>query len=148
LQAQLKARAGRGRGTVITPHPLEAARLLGRDTAEVQARRLAAANDLAQRFGCVAVLKGSGSITAAPGQLPFINFSGNAKLATAGTGDVLAGMIAARMARGEDVFSAAHQAVQSHGERADRWPDELAFTASRLARSNDGPNPRTKASCL
>ncbi len=148
LQAQLKARAGRGRRTVITPHPLEAARLLGRDTAEVQSRRIAAANELAQRFGCVAVLKGSGSITAAPGQLPVINFSGNAKLATAGTGDVLAGMIAARLARGEDVFSAAHQAVQSHGERADRWPDEVALTASRLARSNDGPYPRTKASCL
>jgi hydroxyethylthiazole kinase-like uncharacterized protein yjeF len=146
LQAQLKARARRGRETVITPHPLEAARLLGRDTVDVQANRIAAANELAQRFGCVAVLKGSGSITAAPGRVPVINFSGNAKLATAGTGDVLAGMIAARLARGENVFSAAQQAVQSHGDHADRWPDDLELTASRLARCGAIPKITTKAS--
>ncbi|MDB5942774.1 MAG: hypothetical protein JWQ13_2340 [Ramlibacter sp.] len=135
LQRQLKARAGReGRSTVITPHPLEAARLLGRGTADVQADRLAAATELAQRFSCVAVLKGSGSITAAPGELPVVNFSGNAKLASAGTGDVLAGMIAARLAHGTPAFAAAHEAVHAHAACADGWPEGLPLTASELAR--------------
>jgi hydroxyethylthiazole kinase-like uncharacterized protein yjeF len=135
LQSQLTARAARsGRATVITPHPLEAARLLGRGTADVQANRLAAANELARRFSCVAVLKGSGTVTAAPGELPVINFTGNARLATAGTGDVLAGMIAARLAQGIPAFAAAHEAVHAHGACADHWPDGLPLTASELAR--------------
>ncbi len=135
LQAQLKARAGRGgRATVITPHPLEAARLLGRSTADVQANRLAVAAELAQRFSCVALLKGSGSITAAPGAVPVINFSGSAKLATAGTGDVLAGMIAARLAQGQDAMDAASDAAHAHGACADRWPEGRPLSASELAR--------------
>ena len=136
LQAQLTARAGRnGRSTVITPHPLEAARLLRCGSDEVQGDRLAAAKQLADRFRCVTVLKGSGSITAQSGQLPVVNFSGNARLASAGTGDVLAGMIAARLARGATAFEAASQAVFHHGLAADRWPPDRALTASRLALS-------------
>ncbi|MDB5945145.1 MAG: hypothetical protein JWQ33_171 [Ramlibacter sp.] len=135
LQAQLKARSARSdRATVITPHPLEAARLLACSSAQVQADRLAAASDLADRFRCVAVLKGSGSITAEPGRPPVINFTGNAKLATAGTGDVLAGMIAARMAQGVLAFDAASQSVQVHGQAADHWPAGQALTALALAR--------------
>ncbi len=98
LQTQLAARHHRGYATVLTPHPLEAARLAGTSTQEVQADRLAAARQLAQRFQCVVVLKGSGTVIAAPGQASAINSSGNALLATAGTGDVLAGMLGARMA--------------------------------------------------
>jgi hydroxyethylthiazole kinase-like uncharacterized protein yjeF len=135
LQLQLKTRAGRsGWATILTPHPLEAARLLGRPTARVQADRLAAANELAQRFLCVAVLKGSGSIVATPGELPVINSTGNARLATAGTGDVLAGMIAARLASGLPAFAAAQQAVHAHGAVADHWPAGEPLTASGLAR--------------
>ncbi|MFC5497539.1 NAD(P)H-hydrate dehydratase [Caenimonas terrae] len=134
LQLQLKARAGRGRATVITPHPLEAARLLGSSAAQVQADRLAAARELAQRFSCVAVLKGSGSITAGPGEVPLVNFTGNARLATAGTGDVLAGMVAARLAQGRDAMRAASEAVHAHGACADRWPDGEPLTAGELAR--------------
>ena len=136
LQAQLKARAGRsGRCTVITPHPLEAARLLGRSAAAIQASRMTAASELAQRFSCVAVLKGSGTITAAPDAVPVINFSGNARLATAGTGDVLAGMIAARLAQGQDALHAASEAVHAHGAIADRWPAGQPLTAAGLARA-------------
>ena len=62
-------------------------------TAEVQADRLRSARALAERFGCVVLLKGSGSVIAAPGRVPHINPTGNAALATAGTGDVLAGWI-------------------------------------------------------
>ena len=98
LQQLLKARQGRQRATVLTPHPLEAARLLGHSSAAVQGDRLAAAQQLCQRFACTVVLKGSGTVLAAPGELAAINATGNARLATAGTGDVLAGMIGAELA--------------------------------------------------
>ncbi|HWH81844.1 MAG TPA: NAD(P)H-hydrate epimerase, partial [Burkholderiaceae bacterium] len=78
LATLLRARAARGRATVLTPHPLEAARLLGIATADVQADRLHAAAALAARFECSVVLKGSGSVIAAPGATPRINATGNA----------------------------------------------------------------------
>ncbi|MFO1339429.1 MAG: NAD(P)H-hydrate dehydratase [Burkholderiaceae bacterium] len=93
LAGQLQARGRRGAATVLTPHPLEAARLLGCDTASLQADRCGAAQRLADRFVAVVVLKGSGSVIAAPGAVPLINPTGNARLASAGTGDVLAGWI-------------------------------------------------------
>ena len=134
LQALLQARGRRGdRSTVLTPHPLEAARLLGVDTGRVQADRLATSRDLAQRFACVAVLKGSGTVIAPSQGTPLINPTGNARLATAGTGDVLAGMIAARLAGGESAVQAAGAAVYLHGQAADRWPTGAALTASALA---------------
>lgn len=103
LQALLTARAQRaGHCTVLTPHPLEAARLLGCDAGAVQADRLHAASQLAQRFAACVLLKGSGTVIAAPGQVPRINPTGNARLAIAGTGDVLAGLIAARLAQRPD----------------------------------------------
>jgi hydroxyethylthiazole kinase-like uncharacterized protein yjeF len=135
LQALLQARGRRARATVITPHPLEAARLLGRSAKDVQSDRLKAAQELAQRFGCVAVLKGSGTITCAPGHAPHVNPTGNARLATAGTGDVLAGLVAARLASAGDAFDAASGAVFDHGRAADLWPAGEPLTAGRLARS-------------
>jgi hydroxyethylthiazole kinase-like uncharacterized protein yjeF len=134
LQDLLAARGRRGRPTVLTPHPLEAARLLGTHTLDVQANRLLAAQRLADRFGCVAVLKGSGTLIAAPGQLPCINPTGNARLATGGTGDVLAGMIGARLAGDGSAWDAACHAVYLHGSLADHWPPASTLTASELAR--------------
>ena len=93
LSAQLESRGRRGSPTVLTPHPLEAARLLGIGSSELQAKRIDAAERLARRFGAVVLLKGSGSVVAAPGQVPSINPTGNARLASAGTGDVLAGWL-------------------------------------------------------
>ena len=91
LQALVRARpAG---STLITPHPLEAARLLARKTSAVQADRLAAARELADKLGCSVVLKGSGSVVASPAERPAINPSGGPALATAGSGDVLAGWL-------------------------------------------------------
>ena len=143
LQSQLEQRSKRpGLSTVITPHPLEAARLLACSTAAIQSDRLAAASDLALRFGCVAVLKGSGTVTAAPHRLAVVNFTGNASLATAGTGDVLAGMIAARLASGQDALRAASEAVHLHGAIADRWPEGRPLTASGLARQHLDPGSR------
>lgn len=127
--------ARRQRPTVLTPHPLEAARLLDCSTAAVQADRLAAAQTLADRLGAVVVLKGSGTVIAAPGRAPTINPTGNARLATAGTGDVLAGLVAAELAAGTPAWEAACHAVFRHGALADAWPADRALTASALARS-------------
>jgi ADP-dependent NAD(P)H-hydrate dehydratase / NAD(P)H-hydrate epimerase len=144
LQTLLKARHSRGSSTVLTPHPLEAARLLGRTAAQVQASRLTAAQELAARFQCVVLLKGSGTVIAAPGQVPAINSTGNALLATPGTGDVLAGMVGAGLAGGTQggddalqvAFNAACRAVFAHGEISDQWALDkpgVALTASLLA---------------
>lgn len=134
LRTLLVARAGRGYATVLTPHPLEAARLLKVGTAEVQADRRRAAQTLATQMNCVVLLKGSGSVIAAPGRTPVINHSGNAWLATAGTGDVLAGAVGAALARGLDAWTAAAQSCFRHGQVADQWPgNEASLTASRLA---------------
>ena len=137
LQTQLRARHDRGYATVLTPHPLEAARLLQCSVQAVQADRLSAAQTLANNFGCVVVLKGSGSVIAAPGQTPRINHSGNAMLATAGTGDVLAGMVGAALALGDTAWEAASRAVFRHGAVADFWTVQhpgQTLTASALAR--------------
>ncbi len=145
LQTQLRARAKRGWRTVLTPHPLEAARLLGITSAEIQGDRLAAARQLAREFECTVVLKGSGTVIAAADRIPFINPTGNARLATAGTGDVLAGAIGAGLAGGASEFQAACEAVYLHGQCADDWPAGKALTASMLARSlrpaSTGPQP-------
>lgn len=133
LQQLLLARANREQQTVLTPHPLEAARLLGITAAQVQADRIDAVSRLAVRFRCTMVLKGSGTIIAAPDLLPAISPTGNALLATAGTGDVLAGLIGARLAAGMPAFEAACAAVFTHGETADLWPAGAALTAGALA---------------
>jgi hydroxyethylthiazole kinase-like uncharacterized protein yjeF len=122
LAGLLRARAGRGQGSVLTPHPLEAARLLGATTSDVQADRLRAAQALADRFLSVVVLKGSGSIIAAPRWVARINATGNAALATGGTGDVLAGWIGGLWAQarpGHDPADVAARAVAEHGAAAD-----------------------------
>jgi hydroxyethylthiazole kinase-like uncharacterized protein yjeF len=137
LQALLAARRAHSDATILTPHPLEAARLLQCSTQEVQSDRCRAAQQLADRFGCVVVLKGSGSVIAAPGQTALINPSGNALLATPGTGDVLAGMIGALLAAGLPARTAAARAVFMHGRLADCWATSRkneALTASGLAR--------------
>ncbi len=134
LQAALTARAVRQAVTVLTPHPLEAARLLAVTATQVQTDRLAAAQTLARRFACTVVLKGSGSVITSPGQTPVINPTGNGRLATPGTGDVLAGWVGAQLAAGQTAFHAACRAVYWHGALADAWPPGAALTAGRLAR--------------
>jgi ADP-dependent NAD(P)H-hydrate dehydratase / NAD(P)H-hydrate epimerase len=136
LQALLAARGQRHGATVITPHPLEAARLLGVPAAAVQADRLAHARTLAQRFNAVALVKGSGTVIATPAGETFVNPSGNAALATAGTGDVLAGWIGALLAQGLGAADAARLAVFEHGAAADRWAQShpgRALPAGELA---------------
>lgn len=140
LGRQVKARSDRGLITVITPHPLEAARLLNTDTATVMADRLIAAETLAERLGAICILKGSGTVIAAPGGPTLINSSGNAKLATAGTGDVLAGMLGAALAGTSDPahpLECVRSTVALHGDLADRWTGNT-LTAGALARRAEG----------
>jgi hydroxyethylthiazole kinase-like uncharacterized protein yjeF len=133
LQAAVKRRSTSALATVLTPHPLEAARLLGWDTTQVQQDRLKAANQLASMYGCTVILKGSGTVIAEPGQIPVLNATGNAQLATAGTGDVLAGMVGAHLAGRQPAFQAACAAVYEHGAMADTWQGPQRLTASQLS---------------
>lgn len=144
LMPLLQARAARAQVTVLTPHPLEAARLLGCDVATVQADRLLAARTLAQRHGCLVLLKGSGSVIAFPDGGLVINPSGNGLLASGGTGDVLAGWIGglwAQLAAIQGNALSARQALTAaawlHGRAADvqfaRWPGSLAMRAGELS---------------
>jgi hydroxyethylthiazole kinase-like uncharacterized protein yjeF len=118
--------------TVLTPHPLEAARLMAMQSAEVQAHRIDVAIAIANRYNCTVVLKGSGSIIARPDRLPRINTSGSARLATAGTGDVLAGLIGAYLAADEHVFERTCEAVFWHGHVSDQWRTQTTMTAQDL----------------
>lgn len=118
--------------TVLTPHPLEAARLMGLQSAEVQAHRMDVAQAIANRFGCTVVLKGSGTVITAPDRLPRINTSGSARLATAGTGDVLAGLIGAYLAADGDLFESTCEAVYWHGHTSDSWSAQTTMTAQDL----------------
>ena len=106
-------------GTVLTPHPGEAARLLGIGTAEVQADRFRCARALVERLGCVVVLKGAGTIIAAPGRTPRVIGAGNPGMAVAGMGDVLTGVIAALSAQGLAAFDAASCGALLHAVAGD-----------------------------
>ncbi len=99
---------------VITPHPGEAARLLGISTAEVQADRLTVARALSTQFKAVVVLKGAGSLIASPDGRVFRCDRGHPAMASAGLGDVLAGVVGALLAQGMDAFEAAALAVWLH----------------------------------
>jgi ADP-dependent NAD(P)H-hydrate dehydratase / NAD(P)H-hydrate epimerase len=122
--------------TIITPHPLEAARLLQSSTREVQADRVAAARKLAKQAGVITVLKGSGTVIARPDGEIIINTTGNPALATAGTGDVLAGVCGALLAQSFPAWSAALAATWLHGQAADtlvsRGVGPIGLTASEL----------------
>ncbi len=121
LRAALAARGRRDAPTVLTPHPLEAGRLLGRAADEVQADRPGAARALAAAFGAVVVLKGSGTLIASPDGRMAVNATGNARLASAGTGDVLAGWLGGHWARsGASAQNAAGAAVFRHGLAAEQ----------------------------
>jgi ADP-dependent NAD(P)H-hydrate dehydratase / NAD(P)H-hydrate epimerase len=128
--------ARRDAPTLATPHPAEAARLLGSDTATVQADRVRAAIEIAAMLRAHVVLKGSGSIVARPDGSFDVNASGNPALATAGSGDVLAGMLGALLAQGIDAAQAMRIGVCLHGAAADALVAQgvgpLGVTASEV----------------
>ncbi len=114
------ALATRSAPTLLTPHPAEAARLLDCGVAAVQDDRLAAALELAVRYNAFVALKGCGTLVAAPSGKWFVNTTGNPGLATAGSGDVLTGIVSALLAQGWSPRAALLGAVHLHGAAADR----------------------------
>jgi len=118
---------------ICTPHPLEAARLLGSSVDEVQRDRVAAARRLAERLSSAIVLKGAGSVIAWPDGHYWINDTGSAALATAGTGDVLAGILGALLAQGFGAAEAVLAAVWLHGRAADLHSADVGLVASEVA---------------
>ncbi len=108
-----------GPDSVLTPHPGEAGRLLGVPTAEIQADRIAAAKALASRLGAVVILKGAGTIVAAPDGRLAVNPAGGPALAVGGSGDVLSGITGALLGRGVPAFDAACAAAFLHGSAGD-----------------------------
>jgi hydroxyethylthiazole kinase-like uncharacterized protein yjeF len=121
-----------GRDIIITPHPGEMARLVGCSAEDVQANRLGIASDFAQRHQVYVVLKGYRTLIATPAGPVFVNPTGSPGMATGGTGDVLAGMLAAWMAQLLDAEAACRVAVYLHGaagELADADTGEVSMTA-------------------
>ena len=121
--------------TVLTPHAGELARLLGVDSDWVGAHRLAAAQQAVDRFGAVVLLKGADTIVAAPGAGVVVCDLGPPSLATAGTGDVLTGVIAAFLAKGLEPQRAAAAAAIAHARAAELAPHQVGLVASDLLAS-------------
>lgn len=121
---------------ILTPHPGEMARLCATNSATVQRTRIRAAKELSARYGCVCVLKGHRTVTVAPDGRITINSCGNAGMAKAGMGDLLAGMLASLAAQGLPAYDAARLAVYLHARSADRVRDalgEVGFLPSDVA---------------
>jgi ADP-dependent NAD(P)H-hydrate dehydratase / NAD(P)H-hydrate epimerase len=112
---------------VLTPHAGELARLLGH---EVDAHRLEAVQAAAERFGAVVLLKGADTLVAAPGEGVLVSASGTPALATAGSGDVLTGVVAAFLAKGMDARLAAAAGAFAHGRAAELVPHQRGVVAS------------------
>jgi hydroxyethylthiazole kinase-like uncharacterized protein yjeF len=115
---------------ILTPHEGELARLLGRESGEIAAHRLASVKEAAERFGCVVVLKGEDSLVAAPGRGVFVSALGPPSLATAGTGDVLTGITAAFLAKGMKPQHAAAAACAAQQLAAHEAPQRYGLVAS------------------
>ncbi|MCC7126009.1 MAG: NAD(P)H-hydrate dehydratase [Acidobacteria bacterium] len=125
-----------GRAVIITPHPGEMARLAGCGVEDVQANRVGIATDIATRHKLYVVLKGYRTVVATPEGRVHVNPTGSPGMATGGTGDVLAGMLAAWLAQGLDAEAACRVAVYLHGaagELADAAVGEVSMVAGDLA---------------
>jgi NAD(P)H-hydrate epimerase len=119
--------------TVLTPHAGELARLLGVESAWVAAHRLEAVGHCADRFGAVVLLKGADTIVRAPDGRTVVCDHGPPSLATAGTGDVLTGVVGAFLAKGLDATDAAVAAAVAHGLAASSVPQQAGLVASDVA---------------
>ena len=114
--------------TVVTPHAGELGRLLGSGAKAVSARRLDSARDAAELHRCCVLLKGTDTLVV-EGERVAVNTTGNVALATAGTGDVLAGVIGALLSRGMDPYEAARAGAWAHGRAAELWLEETGWPA-------------------
>jgi ADP-dependent NAD(P)H-hydrate dehydratase / NAD(P)H-hydrate epimerase len=117
---------------VLTPHEGELGRLLGRDSKEIAAHRLASVREAAERFGCVVLLKGADSLVAAPGRGVLVSALGLPSLATAGTGDVLTGIVAAFLAKGMEPQLATAAGAAAEQRASVEAPQRAGLIASDL----------------
>jgi len=115
---------------VLTPHAGELGRLLGEESKWVDAHRLEAVRRAADRFRCVVLLKGADTLIATPGEGVLVSTSGGPSLATAGTGDVLTGILASFLAKGMNPRLAAAAAAFAHGRAAELAPQQVGMVAS------------------
>jgi hydroxyethylthiazole kinase-like uncharacterized protein yjeF len=130
LRARLRVRGG---ASILTPHPLEAARLLGATAAQVQADRIGRALFLARETNATVVLKGAGTVIATSDGRAWINTTGGPALATPGSGDVLGGMIGALLAQQFSPLHATSSAVWLHGAAARRHRGDIGLVAGDIA---------------
>ncbi len=140
-----------GNQAIITPHPAEAARLLGVSSMAIQNDRIAAAQELARRGGCVAVLKGCGTVVAKPGGGYAVCPLGHPGMASGGTGDVLSGVIGSMLGQGMQAWDAARVGVVVHaaaGDLAARMIGERGMIASDITSCLPGvvnPGQKTRS---
>jgi NAD(P)H-hydrate epimerase len=132
---------------VLTPHPGEMARLVGIETAAVQADRVGVARRFAAAQGCVLVLKGARTVIAAPDGFVWINPTGNPGMASGGMGDALAGAIGALLAQGLPAADAACLGAYVHGAAADAAAEsgEIGLLAGDVADGLRGALHRLRA---
>lgn len=144
---RLEALADRRGATVLTPHAGELARLLESDSAEIGAHRLASAREAARRAGAIVVLKGDDTLVAEPDGRVAVSRGGASALATAGTGDVLSGVIGAYLSKGMDPFDAACAGVFVHARAGQLAAAEIA-TEGVVAGDVIERLPRARATAL
>src|SRR5918998_3033890 len=128
--------AGRETPPVITPHPGELGRLLDDSPKEIQARRLHLARWTAEEGGCCVLLKGADTLVAQggpQGNRVSVNSTGSAALATAGTGDVLSGIVGALLSRGVGPYDAARTGAWAHGRASELWLEETGWPSESMA---------------
>ena len=123
--------AKRNAPTVVTPHAGELGRLLGAGAKEVSAGRLRSAREAAEEHGCCVLLKGSDTLVV-QGDGAAVNSTGDVALATAGTGDILSGVVGALLSRGMDAYEAARAGAWVHGRAAELWLEETGWPAESL----------------
>jgi len=118
---------------VLTPHPKEAARLLGKEVAEVQADRYAALQAMIDKFGCWVVLKGKGTLLGGPGQSTIAVTAGDSGLSKGGTGDLLTGIASSLLAQGLPIQKALPLAAYLHGRASELVTQSFGHERSTLA---------------
>ncbi|MDQ4105561.1 MAG: NAD(P)H-hydrate dehydratase [Actinomycetota bacterium] len=134
--------------TVVTPHAGELSRLMERGTKDISARRLHSAREAARKRGCCVLLKGSDTIVV-EGERTAVNSTGNVALATAGTGDVLSGVIGALLSRGVDAYDAARAGAWVHGRASELWIEETGLPPESFIATDLLPHlPRAIAEIL
>ena len=147
IQVRRERSSNRQISTILTPHPGEMGRLLGTDAKSVQNDREAAARQACRAYGCVVLLKGERTVIASPDGTLYLNSTGNAGMATGGTGDALTGVIAGLMAQGLEPLAASFSGAYLHGLAGDLAAESVGGVAGLIATDLIAQLPRAIAIC-